>query len=83
MSSYCYVNQLEDKREIVIKLIFEDRMERELTSELKQGDLTSHCVMHLLFIWCRNNASIPCLNNLAGIKIAAFFLIITIILCTT
>ncbi len=33
----CYVNQLEDKREIMLKLTFEDKMERELTSELKNG----------------------------------------------
>ena len=33
----CNVNQLEDKREIVLKLTFEDKMERELTSELKNG----------------------------------------------
>ncbi|XP_064383262.1 nuclear receptor-binding protein-like [Halichondria panicea] len=34
----CNVNQLEDKREIVLKLTFEDKMERELTSELKNDD---------------------------------------------
>ena len=34
----CFVNQLEEKREIILKLIFEDKMERELTSELKTGE---------------------------------------------
>ncbi len=38
----CYVNQLGDKKEITLKLIFEDKMERELTSELKIGIMFRH-----------------------------------------